>query len=77
MSVSGLFGSNGFFGADDFIEVSYQIDEAVDGNGFPVETKVLCFGYENHVDDRNEPFGLDANCDGEADVNGQIGLERH
>ena len=70
-------GSTFSYDADDYIEVTYQIDGAVDVNGFPVETKVLCFAYENHGDENNEPFGLDADCDGEADENGvnRLGTE--
>ncbi len=65
---SGLFGAgnenlpgNSHYDAADFVRVSYQID----GGGY---TDGLCFGYENHGDVFNEPFGLDADCDGEADA---------
>ena len=50
------------YDAGDYIRLSYQIDERV-------ETDVLCFAYEDHGDGLDEPFGLDANCDGTADSN--------
>ena len=60
LSISGLFGGNGRFGADDYIQVSYQIDSGV-------ETDVLCFGVENQDISLDDPLGLDADCDGTAD----------
>ena len=67
---SGLFGagnendpgSNGYDRSDEF-KVTYSIDGGAFQNG-------VWFSYENHGDDFNEPIGLDANFDGEADENG-------
>ena len=73
LSISGFFGAGngapflefdrGYYDAGDYIRLSYQIDSGV-------ETDVLCFAYEDHGDGLNEPFGLDADCDGIADNNG-------
>ena len=68
LTISGLFGAGnevlprtGFaYDFNDYIRLSYQIDSGA-------ETDVLCFAYEYHGDTFNEPFGLDADCDGEAD----------
>lgn len=51
------------YDAADYIRVQYSVDNAGFTNG-------VCFGYENFGDDFNEPFGLDADCSGESDVNG-------
>ena len=70
VNVKGLFGvgNNGLPGlsaydAADYIRITYQID------GGPVQNG-LWFSYENHGDPFNEPLGLDADFDGQADVNG-------
>lgn len=47
----------------DYIKVTYEIDAGGEQNG-------IWFSFENHGDDFNEPLGLDADFDGEADVNG-------
>ncbi len=67
---SGLFGAgnaNGVgasnYDAADFVRVEYRID----GSGADPYTAGVCFGYLNSGDTFNEPFGLDADCDGEAD----------
>ena len=72
LSISGLFGAGGLFEYDegDYIWVSYQID-------LGTETNVLCFGVENRNGNiTNQPFGLDADCDGIADVNRENRLVR-
>ena len=78
LSISGLFGAGNenpptpptgtgntlAYDEAEYIRVSYEID----GSG--TETDVLCFRYENHGDENNEPLGLDADCSGTADNNG-------
>ena len=62
-------GSN--YDAADFVRVEYRID----GSGADPYTAGVCFGYENGGDDFNEPFGLDADCDGESDgMAGRLGV---
>ncbi|VAW43648.1 Alkaline phosphatase, partial [hydrothermal vent metagenome] len=66
---SGLFGAgNGpaatDYDAADFVRVQYRIDGA-DPDAY---TNGVCFAYQDNGDDFNEPFGLDADCDGVADV---------
>ena len=68
---SGLFGAgnaNGAGGsnydAGDFVRVEYRID----GSGADPYTAGVCFAFQNNGDLFNEPFGLDADCDGEADT---------
>ena len=83
LNISGLFGAGNegppginneiggnAYDVEDYIQVSYHIDSGV-------ETNVLCFAYENHGNNRNQPIGLDANCDGTADNTngtGRLGL---
>lgn len=67
LGFSGLFGAGNeslpgesVYDAADFVQVAYQID----GGGY---INALCFGFEQNGDNFNEPFGLDADCDGESD----------
>ncbi|WP_395376973.1 Ig-like domain-containing protein [Marinicella sp. W31] len=79
LAFTGLFGAgnerlpgNSNYDAADFIRVEYRID----GSGADPFTPGVCFGYERQSpsDDSNEPFGLDADCDGESDgVAGRLG----
>ena len=72
LAFTGLFGAGNALGpgasnydAADFVRVEYRID----GAGADPYTAGVCFGYFNaNNDDFNEPFGLDADCDGEADA---------
>ena len=72
LAFSGLFAAGSELppgGSDydstDYIRVQYQVD----GGGFQ---NGMCFGFERMTagDNSNEPIGLDADCDGESDVNG-------
>ena len=70
LSFSGLFGAGNANGAGnsnydlaDFVLVQYRID----GSGADAYTNGVCFAFQNNGDDFNEPFGLDADCDGVAD----------
>ena len=70
LAFSGLFGAGngngvgaGAYDAADFVRVEYRVD----GSGVDPYTAGVCFGYLNNGDAFNEPFGLDADCDGEAD----------
>jgi predicted extracellular nuclease len=73
LTFKGLFGAgnesapgSSNYDAADYIKVEYAVDGGATQNG-------ICFGYENHGDDFNEPLGLDANCDGEADMTNRLG----
>ncbi|VAW45205.1 RND efflux system, outer membrane lipoprotein CmeC, partial [hydrothermal vent metagenome] len=71
LALSGLFGAGNANGAGasnydvaDEVRVEYRID----GSGADPYTAGVCFAYQNNGDDFNEPFGLDTDCDGEADA---------
>lgn len=74
LAFTGLFGAGNesipgasSYDRPDHIIVEYQIDGGGYANG-------VCFNYENHGDNFNEPIGLDADCDGESDgVAGRLG----
>ncbi len=76
LRLSGLFGAgnnsgsgtaaDGGYDANDYLIVQYRVDSS-DPLDF---VDALCFNYENHGDTSNEPIGLDADCDGTADVLG-------
>lgn len=60
------------YDAADFVRVEYRID----GSGNDPYQPGVCFGFERDSDDFNEPFGLDADCDGESDgPAGRLGVE--
>ena len=81
LSISGLFGagnaeppgtaqSHEGYGPGAYLRLTYQID-------LGEETDVLCFRHEDHPGDSNDPFGLDADCNGTADnLNGTDRLGR-
>ncbi|TDR20617.1 Ig-like domain-containing protein [Marinicella litoralis] len=68
LAFSGLFGAGNGPGATnydaaDFVKIQYRID----GSGNDTYTDGVCFAYQDNGDDFNEPFGLDADCNGVAD----------
>ncbi|MBU8891633.1 MAG: lamin tail domain-containing protein [Bacteroidales bacterium] len=70
ITLKGLFGAGNENGPGssaydiaDYIKVVYSINGGAEQNG-------IWFSYERTADDYNEPIGLDADFDGEADVNG-------
>ena len=70
LTFSGLFGVGNELppgGSDydlgDVVSVMYRID----GAGADPYTNGVCFAYERVADDFNEPFGLDADCNGESE----------
>ena len=71
LSISGLFGAGNDFlpgeaqshegySPEAYLRLTYQID-------LGEETDVLCFRHEDHPGGSNDPFGLDADCNGTAD----------
>jgi|GEM_PF-1283129 len=68
LAFSGLFAAgNGpdaeNYDAADYVKVQYRVD----GTGNDAYTDGVCFAYQDNGDNFNEPFGLDADCDGTAD----------
>lgn len=68
LAFSGLFGAGNGPGAEsydsaDFVKIQYRID----GSGNDAYTDGVCFAYQDNGDNFNEPFGLDADCNGTAD----------
>jgi hypothetical protein len=70
LTFAGLFGvgnellpGNSDYDLGDVVAVAYRID----GAGADPYTNGVCFAYERDADDFNEPFGLDADCDGESE----------
>ena len=70
---TGLFGAGDANGPGasryDLADVT-QVEYRIDGAGTDPFTAGLCFGFLNPggVDVSNEPYGLDADCDGNADI---------
>ncbi|MCX7552466.1 Ig-like domain-containing protein [Marinicella sp. S1101] len=71
LSFSGLFGAgntNGAGASNYDISDPTVIEYRIDGSGADPYTAGVCFAYQNNGDDFNEPYGLDADCNGEADA---------
>jgi methionine-rich copper-binding protein CopC len=68
LAFSGLFGAGNGPGAEDYDAADYvKVQYRIDGTGNDPYIDGVCFAYQDNGDDFNEPFGLDADCDGTAD----------